>query len=311
MIEKDKKEIYIEILFNDFCNLYGDVGNIMYFEKSKKYLKDNYNIQLNIIYTGLNDEISFVKRDDISLVYMGSFSEKYRDRIIKKLNENKEEIFAKIRNGQNMLVTGNGFDIFGKYIILDRRYEKHNYITCKENIKTIDYYNVEKIEDIKIREKDIEKIDGKYIVKALGLYDTVAVEEMLLRHNTFTLAEYDDIKIIGFKNTFTQSYELIKEDKDKENEEKKQKDNNIQYFAKVIRGSGISDENKYEGIMINNFIATYILGPILINNPYLTKKIFKDIFGIENILLEEELINLYNIRLKEFEDEKRNLGKWR
>lgn len=297
-----KKEIYIEILFNDFCNLYGDVGNIMYFEKSKKYLEDNYNIGLNIIYTGLNDEISFVKRDDISFVYMGSFSEKYRNKIISKLKENKKEIFEKIRNGQNMLVTGNAFDIFGKYIILDRRYENHNYITCKENIKTLNYYNIEKNDYIKIKEEDISKIDKKYIIDTLGLYDTVAVEEMLLRHNTFTLAKYENIKIIGFKNTFTQSFEL-----ERSNSEK----NDIKYFAKVIRGSGISDENPYEGIKINNFLSTYLLGPILINNPFFTKKLFKKIFEVENIFLEEELIKLYNTRLCEFEDENKNLGKFR
>ena len=50
-------------------------------------------------------------------------------------------------------------------------------------------------------------------------------------------------------------------------------DNTKNYFAKVERGIGINKESKLEGIKVNNLIGTYLLGPILVLNPLLTKKI--------------------------------------
>ena len=57
----------IEILFPEFCNIYGDYGNVIYL---KACLPD-----AEFIETSLNDEPKFIT-EDIDLVYMGSMTEK-------------------------------------------------------------------------------------------------------------------------------------------------------------------------------------------------------------------------------------------
>lgn len=105
------------------------------------------------------------------------------------------------------------------------------------------------------------------------------------RYNSRVIANYEDIELIGFKSQFTMMYG----------------DNSKNYFVEVLSGIGLNPSTKYEGIRKNNFIGTYILGPILILNPLFTEKLLKMI-GIENpeIALKEETLMAYETRLKEF-----------
>lgn len=134
----------------------------------------------------------------------------------------------------------------------------------------------------------IENEDGSRI-EGLGITNLYAKRDMMNRYNSLFLGNIEDIKIIGFKSQFSMSYG----------------DNNDKYAFDVVRGDGINKESKLEGIRINNFIGTYVLGPILVLNPLFTKYILK-IMGAQTIELafEEEAINCYNVRLKEFEDPK-------
>lgn len=77
--------------------------------------------------------------------------------------------------------------------------------------------------------------------------------------------------------------------------------NEDNYFAKVEKGIGLNKESKLEGIGKNNFIATYLIGPILILNPMLTKKLIKKM-GVNEpkLAFEQDLINAYNQRIEEF-----------
>ena len=108
---------------------------------------------------------------------------------------------------------------------------------------------------------------------------------MLHRHNSIFIGKYEDIDVVGFKSAFTLAYG----------------NNEENYFAKVEKGIGLNKESKLEGIGKNNFIATYLIGPILILNPMLTKKLIQKM-GIEEpkIAFEEDTINAYNKRLEEF-----------
>ena len=109
---------------------------------------------------------------------------------------------------------------------------------------------------------------------------------MLHRHNSIFIGNWEDIKVVGFKSQFTFAYG----------------NNENDYFAKVEKGIGLNKESKLEGIQKNNFIGTYLLGPILILNPMFTKKIIEKM-GIEDVKLafEEDTIAAYNQRLSEFE----------
>ena len=132
----------------------------------------------------------------------------------------------------------------------------------------------------------IENEDGSKI-EALGITPLYAKRNMMNRHNSLFLGMIEDIKIVGFKSQFSMSYG----------------DNNKKGLFNVQRGIGINKDSALEGIRINNFIGTYVLGPILVLNPEFTKYLLK-LLEIENpkLAFEEEAMNCYNIRLKEFEN---------
>lgn len=226
----------IEILFPEFCNLYGDISNMKYLRKCIP--------EANFIETSFNEEPTFVK-NDVNLIYMGPMTEKMQEKVIEKLIVYKQRIEELIEKNVVFLITGNAIEIFGKYI---------------------------------------EKEDGSKI-EALNIFPIYAKRDMINRHNSRFIGNWEDIKIVGFKSQFTYAYG----------------ENSQEYFAKVEKGIGNNKKSNLEGIQKNNFIGTYLLGPILILNPYFTKKLIEKM-GIENVKIafEEDLVNAYNQRLEEF-----------
>lgn len=225
----------IEILFPEFCNLYGDISNMKYLKKCIP--------QANFIETNFGEEPTFVK-NDVDLIYMGPMTEKMQEKVIKKLIPYKQKIEELIEKNVVFLITGNAIEIFEKYI---------------------------------------ENEDGSKI-EALGIFDIYAKRNMMKRHNSNFIGKYEDIEIVGFKSQFTQSYG----------------NNEENYFSKVEKGIGLNPESTLEGLQKNNFIATYLIGPILILNPEFTKKVLQKM-GIEEpqIAFEQDVKSAYKQRLKE------------
>lgn len=184
-------------------------------------------------------------KQDVNMVYMGPMPEEIQEIAIKKLRPYTERIKELIQNNVMFLITGNAVEVFGNYI---------------EN-------------------EDKSKIEG------LGIFNTYAKRDMLHRHNSLFLGQYEDIELVGFKSQFTMSYG----------------DNQENYFAKAEKGIGLNLDTSLEGIKDHNFIGTYVLGPILILNPLFTKKILA-MLEIENaeIVFEEETMAAYKQRLEEF-----------
>jgi len=131
--------------------------------------------------------------------------------------------------------------------------------------------------------KYIEKEDGTKI-ECLDIFDIFSKRNMLNRLNSNVVGSFEDIEIVGFQSQFTTMYG----------------NNSDKYFLELKLGIGCNNSN-LEGIKINNFIGTSVIGPILILNPLFTKKILK-MMGLENTKLEfeEEVLNAYNARLQEF-----------
>lgn len=134
--------------------------------------------------------------------------------------------------------------------------------------------------------KYIENEDGSKI-EGLSIFDIYAKRDMMNRHNSIYVGTYEDIEIVGYKSQFTMAYG----------------DNEKNYFSRVEVGIGLNKESQLEGIKENNFIGTYIIGPILILNPLFTKKLLS-MLGIENanIAFEQETMEAYNQRLLEFKE---------
>lgn len=135
--------------------------------------------------------------------------------------------------------------------------------------------------------------DDETKIEGLGLINIYSKREMFNRYNSLFLGEFEGIKIVGFKDQFAHSYG----------------NNETMYFAKAIRGAGLNRQSKLEGIRINNFIGTTILGPILVLNPEFAKYFIYNILGQANakIPFEKAAIESYEARLKEYEDLKRSL----
>ena len=226
----------IEVLFPEFCNLYGDMSNIEYLHKCIP--------EAEIIYTSIDEEPAFLTQN-VNLIYLGPLTERKQEIVINKLKPYKEKIEELINNKTPFLFTGNAVEVLGKYI---------------------------------------ENEDGIKI-EALGIFDVYAKRNMMHRHNSLFIGEYNNIKIVGFKSQFTMMYG----------------NNTDNYFLKVEKGIGINKESKLEGINKNNFFGTYLTGPILILNPLFTKKILQ-ILGVDKpkLYLEKDLKAAYEERLRDF-----------
>lgn len=147
----------IEILFPEACNLFGDSANIL-------YLKQNLP-EAEFIETKLTDEPYFVK-EKVSLIYMGSMTEKMQEKVIQKLKPYKQRIEFLIEDNVPFLFTGNSMEVLGKYII----------------------------------NEDETKIEG------VGVLDIFAKRDMFNRYNGLLLGKFDDIDIVGFKSQFTEIF---------------------------------------------------------------------------------------------------------
>ena len=88
----------IEILFPEFCNLFGDTYNMIYLEN-----------------TPIGGAVRFTE-EPVDLVYMGPMTERMQERVIEKLRPLKAKIQAAIDRGTVFLFTGNALEVFGDYI---------------------------------------------------------------------------------------------------------------------------------------------------------------------------------------------------
>ena len=148
----------VEVLYPEVCNLYGDLMNIEYLKRSAGGFE--------VVNTSLKSEPYFASHDDVSLVYMGTMTEKSQELVLGALVPYKDRIRMLIDKGVPFLITGNALELFGEYI---------------------------------------ENEDGSRI-ECMGLYKTHAVRKMLERYNSLYVGKFGDIDIVGFKSQFTHSY---------------------------------------------------------------------------------------------------------
>lgn len=131
-----------------------------------------------------------------------------------------------------------------------------------------------------IENEDGSKIDG------LGIFHLHAKRDMMHRFNATELCSFEDMKLVGFKAEFSQLYG----------------DNSAFALADVLHGCGINKGSMKEGVRINNFFSTSIVGPFLVMNPLFVKYVMK-LLGIENPVLahEEVIMAAYERRLSDIE----------
>ncbi len=126
--------------------------------------------------------------------------------------------------------------------------------------------------------------NGKEI-EGLNIFDFYTKYDYENRYHELYLGKYKDIKIVGFKSQFSKFYNM-----------------NEEPLFKTIKGIGNNKDTSNEGIRKNNFMATTVLGPLLLQNPYFTKEILKLLGLSEELKYEEDIIKAYSVRLKEYEN---------
>lgn len=137
-----------------------------------------------------------------------------------------------------------------------------------------------------IIEEEIKVCDG------LGIIDFSAKRKARKRFNSLYIGDFnagtEQIKIVGFKSVFGYGYGDITD----------------KYLFMTDRGVGLNPEVKEEGIRVNNFFGTYIIGPLLILNPPFTKWFMREILKIEdaNLAYEEAAMDAYQTRVREYSD---------
>ena len=134
-----------------------------------------------------------------------------------------------------------------------------------------------------------EIIDGDRQIPGLNIFDFTAIRDYKHRYNGNFYGDFNQRKIVGCKSQFSMALGA----------------NENFYFVKAIRGTGINRQSMYEGIHKHNFIGTYLLGPVLVMNPYLTQYLMMRM-GINKpkIAHAQAMKDAYNQRLVEFENKK-------
>ena len=119
-------------------------------------------------------------------------------------------------------------------------------------------------------------------------YETFETEERIVGEQTYRFSKFDE-EIIGFQNRNT----VLRYVKEK-------------HLFEVKSGTGYVPKSIVEGIKKNNFYGTYLLGPILIRNPYFTEYLVEQIIKQKNIAYEEYK-DKYEI--KAYEEYRKNMLK--
>ena len=127
----------------------------------------------------------------------------------------------------------------------------------------------------------------------LEIFPIHAKRDMMKRFNSLYLAKFVDgetaMDIVGYKSQFTHSYW------DGEAGEG---------VFDTVRGPGLNPEIMQEGVRRNNFLGTYVIGPVLVLNPPFAKWLLKEIgAGDVELAFEKEAMEAYEARVKEYSDE--------
>lgn len=127
--------------------------------------------------------------------------------------------------------------------------------------------------------------DSGWSQQCLGLFPTHARYKMMDRYNALYLGKFGDTDIVGFKSLFGHSY------------------GQVEPLFDTLRGDGLNEGEKGEGIRKNGFMATYVTGPLLILNPPFTKWLLSSMGAQEpSLAFEKEAMELYDQRVAQFSD---------
>lgn len=129
----------------------------------------------------------------------------------------------------------------------------------------------------------IETEQGERI-ETLGLFDFYAKRTIPKRFNSLFLGSFGEEKIVGYTSRFSHTYGA----------------NENEGLFQIEKGYGLNPEAAFEGVRRGNLFGTYLLGPLLIQNPDFTAYL-QTLLGLTPHLAYEKAIReAYETRLAEF-----------
>lgn len=102
--------VRIAHLYYDLMNLYGENANVRALQK----FFERQNIKVEIDYLSVGDKINF---NEFDIFYMGMGSEKSQLIVLEDLKKRKKDLKNAIENNKYFFLTGNSYELLGKYII--------------------------------------------------------------------------------------------------------------------------------------------------------------------------------------------------
>ena len=132
-----------------------------------------------------------------------------------------------------------------------------------------------------------------YDEAGLGIFELEATLSMFGRYSGKVMGSVPEVPhpIVGYKSQFSM---VTAPD-------------SLPGFFTAERGIGRNRSTAVEGVRRNNFIGTSLIGPILIDNPHLTRALLRQLDpNTEPVLAHEQLaLAAYDARLADFRDSRR------
>jgi CobQ-like glutamine amidotransferase family enzyme len=132
-----------------------------------------------------------------------------------------------------------------------------------------------------------------YEVPGLGIFDFSTTVNMFGRFTGKVMGTIDAIPqpIVGYKSQFSTLSSAP----------------NVPGFLAADRGIGRNRTTAIEGVRVNNFIGTSLIGPVLVMNPHFTESLLRSIDPTRQpTLAQRELaIAAYDARVRDFNDSAR------
>lgn len=132
-----------------------------------------------------------------------------------------------------------------------------------------------------------EVVRGDEVTEGLNIFDFSAIIDPERKYVGNYYGQFNERKIVGCKIQESITYGA----------------NELCCFGKGIRGMGINRSTIYEGIRKNNFVGTYLIGPLLVMNPYFTHFLFARMGIVKpKLAFSAAVKEAYGQRVEEYEN---------
>lgn len=128
---------------------------------------------------------------------------------------------------------------------------------------------------------------GDQVIQGLNIFDFTAIHDETRKYVGNYYGQFNERKVVGCKIQDSMTYGA----------------NEYCCFGKGIRGMGINRSTIFEGIRKDNFYGTYLIGPLLVMNPYFTQFLLARM-GISKpkLAFSSAVKDAYGRRVEEFDN---------